>query len=251
MSISVWLWTGLRSRRKNDAAPAPIPEIFSWTWLRFKLRSSWFSWVCLGSGSGALFFHGSGSNSGFCSFSQINIFYCLGVPQGNGKMKYIKYTKLREYTKNFWALVVFYKQCSYHEKISENQQSQVQTNHRFRVTSRNVTQDNGNIKKLWKGSCSFCRQCPRTFCYFSRPESRKWQFGKLHLCPSIYTQTSPEWPSVLHSLHALPVAVLAIPANSAARAPHAKSSKHIVDYLSHVFFLTCTHVHLTQMRRRV
>jgi len=32
--------------------------------------------------------------------------------------------------------------------------------------------------------------------------------------------------------------VLAIPANSAARANHAKSTKHIVDYLSHVFFQT-------------
>jgi len=41
----------------------------------------------------------------------------------------------------------------------------------------------------------------------------------------------PNRPSVLHFLHALPVAV------------HAKSVKHMVDYLSHVFFLKCTHLH--------
>jgi len=49
------------------------------------------------------------------------------------------------------------------------------------------------------------------------------------------------YPSVLHSLHAFPVAALAIPANSAARANHAKGAKHIVD--SHVLFQTRTHLH--------
>jgi len=28
-------------------------------------------------------------------------------------------------------------------------------------------------------------QCLRTFSCFLRPESGKWLFGKLHLCPSI------------------------------------------------------------------
>jgi len=45
------------------------------------------------------------------------------------------------------------------------------------------------------------------------------------------------------SLHALPVVVLAIPVNSAGQGNHAKSAKHIGDYLSHVFFLTCTHLY--------
>jgi len=45
----------------------------------------------------------------------------------------------------------------------------------------------------------------------------------------------------LHSLHVLSVAVLMIPANSAARVNHAKSTKHAVD--SHVFFQTRTHLH--------
>jgi len=36
---TVWIISGLRSRRKNVTAPAP--QLFSWTWLR--LRSSWFS----------------------------------------------------------------------------------------------------------------------------------------------------------------------------------------------------------------
>jgi len=37
-----------------------------------------------------LFFHGSGSTSGFCFFSHINIFNCLCVPQVEWKMKYKK-----------------------------------------------------------------------------------------------------------------------------------------------------------------
>jgi len=36
---------------------------------------------------------------------------------------------------------------------------------------------------------------------------------------------------VLHSLDALPVAILAVPANSTARANNAQNAKHIVDYL--------------------
>jgi len=43
--------------------------------------------------------HGSGSSSGFCSFLHINIFNCLGAPQVEWRMKYIKSTKLKEYTK--------------------------------------------------------------------------------------------------------------------------------------------------------
>jgi len=61
------------------------------------------------------------------------------------------------------------------------------------------------------------------------------------LCQSIYKQKSPNWLGVLHSLHALPVAALAVSANSAARANHAKSAKHIVD--SRVLFQTRTHLH--------
>jgi len=53
-----------------------------------------------GFGSGAPIFYGFGSvsSSVFYSFSQINIFNCLGVPQVDWKMNYIKYTKLREYS---------------------------------------------------------------------------------------------------------------------------------------------------------
>jgi len=70
-------------------------------------------------------------------------------------------------------------------KSAKKQQSQVQTIQRT-VTSRNVTQDNGNINKSGKGGRWFAvtRQCLRTY-YFLRTESRKWMFGKLHLCPSI------------------------------------------------------------------
>jgi len=42
-SATVWIISGLRSRRKNDTARAP--ELFSWTWLQ--LWSSWVSWMWL------------------------------------------------------------------------------------------------------------------------------------------------------------------------------------------------------------
>jgi len=41
---TVWIKSGLRSRRKNDTASAP-ELFFLWTWLQ--LRSFWFSWVWL------------------------------------------------------------------------------------------------------------------------------------------------------------------------------------------------------------
>jgi len=43
-------------------------------------------------------------------------------------------------------------------KSAKKQQSQIQTIQRT-VTSRNVTQDNGNINNFWKGSRWFYRQC--------------------------------------------------------------------------------------------
>jgi len=61
---------------------------------------AWFSWVWLRLRSS--FFHDSGSSSGFCLFSHINIFNCLGVPQVEWKMNDIKYRELSEYTKLFW-----------------------------------------------------------------------------------------------------------------------------------------------------
>jgi len=69
-------------------------------------------------------------------------------------------------------------------KSAKIQQSQVQTIKRT-VTGEKESQDNGNINNFWKGSGWFSRQCLRTLCYFLRPESRKWLFGKLYLCPSI------------------------------------------------------------------
>jgi len=79
-------WPGLRSRRKNDTARAP--DLF---FSRKCTSSIAVDFHECGSGSSAPFFLacGSGSSaslfhywgSGFCSFSQINIFKCLGVPQ--------------------------------------------------------------------------------------------------------------------------------------------------------------------------
>jgi len=72
-------------------------------------------------------------------------------------------------------------------KSAKKQQSQVQTIKQT-VTGIKESQDNGNINNFWKGGGWFYRQCLRTFCHFLRPESRKWLFGKLHLCPSICTR---------------------------------------------------------------
>jgi len=79
-SQTVWKWSGLQSQCKNY--PAPAPELFfSWTWLQL--------WSSL--------FYGFS----FCSFSQINIFICFGVPQVALEMNYMKYTKPSKYTKLF------------------------------------------------------------------------------------------------------------------------------------------------------
>jgi len=67
---------------------------------QLQLRSSSFLEHGSVSSSGALFFHGSD----FCSFSHINIFGCLGVPQVKWKMNYTKCTKLRKHTKLFWVI---------------------------------------------------------------------------------------------------------------------------------------------------
>jgi len=72
-------------------------------------------------------------------------------------------------------------------KSAKKQQSQVQMIKRT-VTGIKECQDNGNINNVWKGSRWFHRQCLRTFRHFSSPESRKWLFGKLHLCPSSCTR---------------------------------------------------------------
>jgi len=69
-------------------APAPVPELLV------------FMSVAPDPAPELSFFHGSG----FCSFSRINIFSCLGVRRVARKMNYIKYTKLREYTKLFYVI---------------------------------------------------------------------------------------------------------------------------------------------------
>jgi len=163
--------------------------------------------------------------------------------------------------------VFFYNQPSYYEKISEKT-SQAQTIQRT-VTSRNVTQGSGNTeyKEILERQSLVVLLILETLWWFLITGTKKtcaWKttFVSEHLdqgCPtftdigstftffSLWRSTnlaklmsSLNRPNVLHSL---PVAVLTIPANSSARGNHAKSAKHIVDYVSHVFFLTCTHVH--------
>jgi len=71
-------------------------------------------------------------------------------------------------------------------KSAKKQQSQIQTIQRT-VTSRNVTQDNGNINNFWKGNRCFCRQCLRNedLVLFLTTRIKKCLFGKLNLCQSI------------------------------------------------------------------
>ena len=76
----------------------------------------------------------------------------------------------------------------------------------------------------------------KTFCFLIRPELRTTTevkrikktsgFGKVDLCLSILTQFSPNRPSVCTRLRALPVVVLAMPANSSVQANYAKSAKY-------------------------
>ena len=136
------------------------------------LRSSWFSWLRLHLRLLFVFTH--------------KYFHCLGVPQDEWKCIKKVHKSKRTYqtllSNLIWAF--FANSAVAMSKSAKKQQSQVQTIQR-RVTSRSVTRDNDNINNFWKGSLWFCRQCLRTFRYFLRPESRKWLFGKLYLCPSI------------------------------------------------------------------
>jgi len=61
-------------------------------------------------------------------------------------------------------------QRSYHEEISEKKTitGSDDSGNSF-CTSRNVSQDNGNINNFWKGSRWFFRQCLGTFCCSLRP----------------------------------------------------------------------------------
>ena len=56
-----------------------------------------------GSNSRALFFHGSS----FCSFSQINIFNCLGVPQIEWKMNYNQVHKTKRTHQTFLSDLIW------------------------------------------------------------------------------------------------------------------------------------------------
>jgi len=74
---TVWIISGLRSRRKNVTAQ----ELF-FSWTQLQLRSSSFHEH--GSGSGALLFHDSGSSSVFYLFSHINVLIVVVCLKLNG-----------------------------------------------------------------------------------------------------------------------------------------------------------------------
>jgi len=79
-----------------------------------------------------------------------------------------------------------------------------------------------------------------TFSYFVRQNQENGCLEN-YICIREFQHRPVPIDSVLHLLYALSVAVLAIPANSAARANHTKSAKHMVG--SHLFFQAHTHLH--------
>ena len=149
-SVTAWIISELRIRRKNVTAPAPqllvfmsvapAPElsvfmapdpapasvrlhtlIFRWSWC----ASSWME-------------------------NEINHLH-----------------KIRRIYQTFFSYSnwLFFTSSAVTLRKSAKQQSQVQTIQRT-ITSKNVTQDNANINNFWKGSRWFCLQRLRTFCYF-------------------------------------------------------------------------------------
>jgi len=73
---------------------------------------------------------------------------------------------------------------------------------------------------------------------------------KITYVPEHLSTDQSQVTKCFYSLYGLPVAVLAIPVKSAARANEAKSAKLIVDYLFHVHSEVHTFA-LTQMQRCV
>jgi len=94
-------------------------------------------------------------------------------------------------------------------KSAQKQQWQVQAIKRT-VTGIKESQDNGHINNFWKGS----RWGPFVISYDQNQENG---FLENHICVRAF------------ALVACFIAVLTIPANSAARVNHAKSAKHTVD----------------------
>jgi len=82
---------------------------------------------------------------------------------------------------------------------------------------------------------------PEDLLLFLTTRIKKMAFWKTTFVSEHLNTDQFQLTSVLHTLQVLSVAVLAIPANSAAQVNHAKSVKHIVD--CHVFFQTRTHLH--------
>ena len=108
------------------------------------------------SGSGALILHGSGSSSGFCCFSHIKILIVLVCLKLNGK-GLNQVHKIMRYTKHFWVIYSgSFSQASLLRWGNQRKkiQSQVQMIQRT-VSSRNATQDNGNINIFRKAVASF------------------------------------------------------------------------------------------------
>jgi len=131
-------------------------------------------------------------------------------------------------------------------KSAKKKQSQVQTIQRT-VSSRNVTQDNDIMKKFWKGSRWFRRQCLRYFRYFLRTESRKWLFVNYISIRAFKHRPVPIdqvfcTRCILCLLQSWRFQLTALPGQTIQRV------QNTGDYRSHVFMHTFT---ITQMPRCV
>ena len=130
----------LRSHRKNDTALALPPELLVFMSVALAPRSL-FSWLQLR----------------LLSFLQINILltWCASSWIENELNQVHKTKRIHQTFLSNLVWKFFTSSALTMRKSAKKQQSQIQRT----VTSRNVTQDNGNMNNFWKGSRWFCRQC--------------------------------------------------------------------------------------------
>jgi len=168
-------------------------------------------------------------------------------------MNYIRYTKLREYTKLLSNLIwcFFTSSTLTMRKSAKKQQSQVQTIQRT-ATIRNVAHDIDNINNFWKGSRLVCVNAWGPF-VISYDQSQENGCLENYVCVRAFKHSLVPIDHVFCTrcmyclLQSWRFQLTVLPRQTMQNtylypANHAKSAKHIVNYLSHVFFLRCTHL---------
>jgi len=108
-----------------------------------------------GSGSGALLFMAPNPAPASVRFNTLLQYVnCHGVPHVEWKVNLYQLHRTKRIYQTFLSNIIWYLFTSsalIMTKSAKKQQSQVQTI-QITVITRNVTQDNGNINNVWKGS---------------------------------------------------------------------------------------------------